>query len=162
MAEYKIRFDDGAGYERMMGVWSRFAGEIFLDWVKPAPGQRWVDIGCGNGAFTELIGERCAPSGIQGVDPSEEQLAFARTRPGARRAKFQQGDAMALPYADRTFDIAVMALVLFYVPDAKKGVAEMRRVVRPAAPSRPICGTCLVAVLPQSRCRRSCASTASR
>ena len=40
MAEFKIRFDDGAGYERMMGVWSRLAGDIFLDWLAPAPGLR--------------------------------------------------------------------------------------------------------------------------
>ncbi len=131
MADIKIRFDDGAGYERMMGVWSRSAGAIFLDWVKPGTGLRWIDIGCGNGAFTELIVEHCAPSEIQGVDPSEGQLAFARNRAGARPAKFQIGDAMALPFPDARFDIAVMALVLFFVPDAIKGVSEMRRVTRP-------------------------------
>ncbi len=50
-----IRFDDGEAYERGMGVWSRLAGDIFLDWLAPQPGLRWVDIGCGNGAFTELL-----------------------------------------------------------------------------------------------------------
>ena len=91
MAEFKIRFDDGAAYERMMGVWSRLAGDIFLDWLAPPPGLRWVDIGCGNGAFTELIVERCAPAEIQGIDPSQAQLAFARTRPAARVAQFPAG-----------------------------------------------------------------------
>ena len=76
MAEPQIRFDDGAGYERMMGTWSRLAGEVFLDWLKPASGLRWIDIGCGNGAFTELVAERCAPAGIHGIDPSEAQLAL--------------------------------------------------------------------------------------
>ncbi len=52
MAATPIKFDDGASYERMMGVWSRIAGANFLDWVAPAPGLRWIDIGCGNGAFT--------------------------------------------------------------------------------------------------------------
>ena len=33
MTQAPIRFDDGAGYERAMGVWSRIAGEVFLDWV---------------------------------------------------------------------------------------------------------------------------------
>src|SRR5450631_4595990 len=131
MAEFKIRFDDGAGYERMMGIWSRLAGDIFLDWLAPPPGLRWVDIGCGNGAFTELIVDRCAPAEVQGIDPSEDQLAFARTRPAARVAKFQQGEAMALPFADASFDAAVMALVLFFVPDPAKGVSEMVRVVVP-------------------------------
>ena len=51
--------------------------------------------------------------------------------PVSRAAVFRQGDAMALPYADASFDIAVMALVIHFVPDPAKGVAEMARVVRP-------------------------------
>lgn len=130
MTENQIRFDDGAGYERMMGIWSRLAGAVFLDWIAPPSGLRWVDIGCGNGAFTELLVDRCAPTEVQGVDPSEAQLAFARTRHTAGIAQFQQGDAMALPFADRSFDAAVMALVIFFVPEPAKGVAEMKRVVK--------------------------------
>jgi ubiquinone/menaquinone biosynthesis C-methylase UbiE len=131
MPEQTIRFDDGAAYERMMGVWSRIAGEIFLDWLAPPNGLRWIDVGCGTGAFTELLVERCAPAEVQGVDPSEGQLAFARTRPASRLAEFRAGDAMALPFPDRTFDAAAMALVLVFVPEPSKGVAEMARVVRP-------------------------------
>lgn len=131
MPEQQIRFDDGAAYERMMGVWSRLVGTTFLDWLAPASNLRWVDVGCGNGAFTELLIERCAPAHVTGVDPSEGQLNFARTRPGARSAQFVQGDAMALPLPDKSCDAAVMALVLFFVPDPARGVAEMTRVVRP-------------------------------
>jgi SAM-dependent methyltransferase len=129
MTEPKIRFEDGAGYERMMGVWSRLAGDIFLDWLAPRPGLRWVDVGCGNGAFTELLAARCAPAGIQGIDPSEAQIAFARGRPSASVAGFQTGDAMALPFPENSFEAAVMALVIFFVPDPAKSVAEMARVV---------------------------------
>ena len=131
MAEPQIHFNDGAGYERMMGKWSRLAGEVFLDWLKPPSGLRWIDVGCGNGAFTELLAERCAPAEIQGIDPSEPQLAFARSRHSADIAQFRQGDAMALPFADNSFDAAVMALVIFFVSDPAAGVAEMARVVRP-------------------------------
>lgn len=131
MTTDKIRFDDGSAYERYMGVWSQLAGETFLDWLAPTPGLRWLDIGCGNGAFTEMIVERCAPSSVQGIDPSEEQLAFARTRPASRIAEFRRGDAMALPYPDDSFDAAVMPLVIFFVPDPAKGVTEMARVVGP-------------------------------
>jgi len=103
-----IRFDDGSAYERYMGRWSQLAGETFLEWLAPATGLRWLDVGCGNGAFTEMLVERRAPVSVEGIDPSEEQLAFARTRPASRIAGFRQGDAMALPFPDDRFDAAVM------------------------------------------------------
>ncbi|WP_342361288.1 class I SAM-dependent methyltransferase [Terrarubrum flagellatum] len=131
MSDQQIRFEDGAAYEEIMGKWSRLAGDVFLDWLAPAKGLSWIDVGCGNGAFTELAIERCAPSEITGVDPSEGQLAYARSRPGARGARFQPGDAMALSFDADRFDVAVMALVIFFVPDPAKGVAEMLRVTKP-------------------------------
>ena len=85
MAE--IRFDDGAAYERMMGVWSRLAGDVFLDWLAPKAGQSWLDVGCGNGAFSGLIVTRTAPGAVDGIDPSEGQLSYARTRPATRRKR---------------------------------------------------------------------------
>ena len=126
-----IHFTDGAAYERYMGAWSRLAGETFLAWLAPEAGMRWLDVGCGNGAFTEMLFERCAPSSAAGIDPSEEQLAFARNRLAAQAATFRPGDAMALPFGQDSFDAAVMPLVIFFVPEPAKGVAEMARVVRP-------------------------------
>ncbi len=131
MIDPSLRFNDGAAYERMMGAWSRLAGSVFLDWLAPAPGLAWVDVGCGNGAFTELIVQRLAPREVQGVDPSGGQLLYARSRPGTKMASFRQGDAMALPFADNSFDAATMALVIFFVPEPARGVAEMARVVAP-------------------------------
>lgn len=131
MTDVPIVFNDGAAYQEFMGVWSRLAGDVFLDWVAPRPGLRWLDVGCGNGASTELLLDRCAPSLVEGIDPSEAQLAYARTRLAGRAAHFMQGNAMVLPYADGSFDAAMMALVLFFVPDPARGVAEMARVVAP-------------------------------
>jgi len=131
MVEQRIRYDDGAAYERYMGNWTRLAGEVFLEWLAPLPGLRWIDVGCGTAAFTELLVERCAPREVQGIDPSEAQLAFARTRPAARTAEFRHGDAEALPFSEDRFDAAVMALVIFFVPNPAKGVAELVRVVCP-------------------------------
>jgi len=126
-----IRFDDGAAYERMMGIWSCRVGEEFLDWLHLPAGLKCIDVGCGNGAFTELLIERCRPVEVQGVDPSPQQIEFARKRHTAKVAEFRQGDAMALPFPDNRFDSATMALVIFFVPEPAKGVAEMARVVRP-------------------------------
>ena len=124
-----IRFDDGASYERYMGVWSQLAGAEFLRWLAPTPGLRWLDVGCGNGAFTEVLTTHCAPSALHGIDPSVAQLEYARTRTALRDAALREGDAMALPYADSMFEAAVMPLVIFFVPEPAKGVAEMARVV---------------------------------
>jgi len=124
-------FTDGEAYERLMGRWSRMVGERFLDWLGVPKGLRWLDVGCGNGAFTEEIVARCAPATVTGIDPSDEQLAFARRRPSVKLAQFQVGDAQRLPFGDRSFDVAIMALVLSFLPDPAKAVSEMARVVRP-------------------------------
>ena len=126
-----IRFDDGSAYERYMGKWSQAAGEAFLRWLAPSPGLRWLDVGCGNGAFTELLVQHCAPASIHGIDPSAEQLAHARGRPLLRQARFREGDAQALPFGDGEFDIAVMPLVIFFLVEPARGVREMARVVTP-------------------------------
>lgn len=131
MTDTPIKFDDGEGYERFMGHWSRLAGAVFLDWLAPEAGRRWLDVGCGNGAFTEMIVDHCAPASVVGVDPSEAQLKFARTRPAARLARFEPAGAEALPFGDAAFDAATMALVIFFVPDPAQGLREMVRVVRP-------------------------------
>jgi SAM-dependent methyltransferase len=131
MTNHQICFDDGAGYERFMGVWSQMVAERFLDWLAPSAGLDWLDVGCGNGAFTERIVARCRPASVCGIDPSEAQLAYARQRPALDQADLRQGDAMALPWPDHTFDVAVMPLVIFFVPDPASGVADMARVVRP-------------------------------
>jgi SAM-dependent methyltransferase len=115
----------------MMGRWSLLVGEHFIDWIGVPNGARWLDVGCGNGAFTELVVKRCLPADVQAFDPSPEQLAYARDRLAADApVTWAEADAMQLPVADASCDVAVMALVLFFVPDPVLGVAEMCRAVR--------------------------------
>ena len=131
MPEDEIRFDDGASYELMMGRWSLLVGERFIDWLGVPQGGRWLDVGCGNGAFTELLVKRCLPAEVQAFDPSAGQLAYARNRlPANAPVAWHEGDAMRLPVPDAASDAAVMALVLFFVPEPAVGVAEMCRAVR--------------------------------
>ena len=79
----QIRFEDGAAYQRYMGSWSQCAGEVFLDWLAPPSGWRWLDVGCGNGAFTETLVEREAlrhlwtGAGLEAVETRE--IALQRT-----------------------------------------------------------------------------------
>ncbi len=131
MTEAASLFPDGKAYERIMGRWSKLVGEKFVDWIDAPKGLQWIDVGCGNGAFTEVLISRCAPAAMTGVDPSDGQLAYARTRPGTKMAQFRIADAQALPFADNSFDTASMALVIAFLPDPDKAAAEMARVVRP-------------------------------
>jgi ubiquinone/menaquinone biosynthesis C-methylase UbiE len=124
-------FGDGEAYELTMGRWSQLVGDKFIDWLDAPRGLRWLDVGCGNGAFTERIISCSAPAEVVAIDPSKEQLAYASTRPGTKLAKFQLGDAQKLPFANGSFDAAVMALVITFIPDPARAVAEMVRVVRP-------------------------------
>src|SRR5215469_13707834 len=128
MREADKLFTDGEAYERLMGRWSRKVGKLFLDWLDAPKSLSWLDVGCGNGAFTEEIIARCAPAKVTAVDPSEGQLGYAQTRPGAKLAEFRVADAQSLPFENRDFDVVAMALAISFIPDPAKAVAEMVRV----------------------------------
>jgi SAM-dependent methyltransferase len=126
MTEIKVAFDDADAYERYMGRWSRAVGEKFLAWLAPPPNARWLDVGCGAGAFCELIERRCQPKLLSGIDPSPAQIDFARGK--FPNADLRVADSMALPFGDGEFDIVTSALVLHFIPDRAKGLREMKRV----------------------------------
>jgi ubiquinone/menaquinone biosynthesis C-methylase UbiE len=132
MADVKAVFDDGAAYERFMGRWSRAVGSIFLEWLAPPKNARWLDVGCGTGAFTELVLGSCSPGSITGIDPFPQQIEYARSLPTTRGAEFKVGDALNLPFPDGSFDVVASALVINFVPDRPRGIAEMRRVAKPS------------------------------
>lgn len=123
-------FDDGAAYELMMGRWSALVAHPFLDWLALPAGLEWLDDGCGDGSFTQALVEHQLPATVVGVDPAPAQLSYARQRVAHAGIRFLDGDAQALPLPDASVDAAVMALVLFFVPDPMQGLREMVRVVR--------------------------------
>jgi SAM-dependent methyltransferase len=131
MPEPANTFTDGEAYERMMGRWSRLIGDGFIDWLGAPKGLRWLDVGCGNGAFTERLAVLCKPLEVVGIDTSRAQLEFARERLAAHRAVFQEGNAHDLPFDDGSFDAAAMALVITFLSEPAKVLAELARVVRP-------------------------------
>jgi ubiquinone/menaquinone biosynthesis C-methylase UbiE len=124
-------FSDGEAYEQFMGRWSLEVGKAFLAWLRPPKGARWLDVGCGTGIFTELIGDTCAPASVMGIDPSEAQIARARMQVARARTEFRLADAQELPFPDNSFDVVVSALVMNFVPDKARAMSEMRRVARP-------------------------------
>ncbi len=118
-------------YDTYIGRWSRLVAKRFLAWLALPSAQRWLDLGCGTGAVTQVIVEEGAPASVVGVDPSEGFIVSAHSRMKDARARFQTGSAHAIPLSDAAVDAAVCGLVLNFTPDPAKAVAEMKRVVRP-------------------------------
>jgi SAM-dependent methyltransferase len=123
----------GDSYDSYMGRWSRLVAPRFLDRLKAADGLDWLEVGCGTGALSGTIVARQSPKSLIAIDPSEGFLAKARTNVPDPRVDFRVGDAQALPVATASRDIVVSALVLNFVPDKEKALAEMKRAVRPGA-----------------------------
>jgi SAM-dependent methyltransferase len=117
----------GDPYEFYVGRWSRFVAPEFLSWLGAPPSLRWLDVGCGTGALTAAIAEECRPAQLTGIDPSEGFLANARKRLDDK-ATFQVANALAIPLQDSSVDVVVSGLVLNFIPDTGKALAEMRRV----------------------------------
>ena len=130
MVYQKNTFEDGAKYERMMRAWSQLVGTHFLKWLNPSGGLNWLDIGCGSRAFKVPVAEFFSPSHLLGIDPSEAKIEFAKNRSIEQSVTFQTGDALSLPCEDNTMNIAIMAMVLFFVPEPEHALAEMKRVVK--------------------------------
>ena len=117
----------GNPYEYFMGRWSKVVADAFVDWLSPQAGLRWLDVGCGSGALSEAIIQKCGPAQVIGIDQSEGFVRMARERLGAR-AMCKVGEATALPLDDSSVDIAVSGLVLNFIPEPEKALAEMKRV----------------------------------
>ena len=120
----------GDSYDLYMGRWSRRIAPLFLDWLKPARGLDWLDVGCGTGSLSQTILARTNPRSVVGVDPSETFVAKARGAISDNRADFKVGSADALPLPDASRHVAASSLVLNFVPDRAKALAEMKRVTR--------------------------------
>lgn len=122
-------WEQGNPYEQYVGRWSRQVAPVFLAWLNVPAGQRWLDVGCGTGALCAAIVDRCSPSSVAGVEPSEGFLNTAK-RNLSDRAALHQGTATAIPLGDASVDVVVSALVLNFIPDPHAALLEMARVTR--------------------------------
>jgi SAM-dependent methyltransferase len=120
----------GAAYEPYVGRWSRLVAREFLGWLAVEPERRWLDVGCGTGALTGMILAIASPSQVDGVDASPDYAAYARQQVPDPRVRFEVGEAGALPVASESYDAVVSGLVLNFLPEPARGVAEMARAAR--------------------------------
>ena len=101
--------------------------------LRLASGEAVLDAGCGTGEATVMLAELVAPGGrAVGVDRSAELLACARRAAcGVRSTAFLDGDVMALPCEDATFDAAYCERVFLHLDDPQAAMGELARVLRP-------------------------------
>jgi ubiquinone/menaquinone biosynthesis C-methylase UbiE len=104
--------------------------QVLVRFAGPLEGRAVLDVGTGTGRAALALAARGAR--VTGVDASPEMLRVARERAGARGidAVFAPGDAHALPFDDRAFDVTVCLRVLMHAPDWVRCVAELCRVAR--------------------------------
>jgi SAM-dependent methyltransferase len=120
----------GDAYEPYVGRWSRLVAARFLDWLQVPANRAWLDVGCGTGALSATIAERTSARRVLGVDPSDTFVSYARARV-APPVEFAVGEAERLPVADGSFEAVVSGLVLNFLSDPLRGLAEMARATAP-------------------------------
>ncbi|HEX2699475.1 MAG TPA: methyltransferase domain-containing protein [Acidimicrobiales bacterium] len=108
-----------------MGRWSRLVAAEFLDWLEVPAGRRWLDVGCGTGALTASILDRCSPSQVVAVDRAEAYAEWAALHVDDPRARFAVAEATHLPAGGA--DVVVSGLVLNFLPDPVDALRAMRR-----------------------------------
>jgi ubiquinone/menaquinone biosynthesis C-methylase UbiE len=121
-------------YEKFWAAQLLPAQSLLLELAALAPGEHVLDVACGTGLVTFPAASAVGARGrVFGTDLSDEMIkavtALAATR--GVSAEFSRQDAEQLDFADATFDVALCALGLMYVPDAQKAVREMHRVLKP-------------------------------
>jgi SAM-dependent methyltransferase len=124
-----MSFDVAAdAYDRYMGRYSVLLAPQLADFAGVRSGQRVLDVGCGPGALTAELVARVGASAVAAIDPSESFVFAARERnPGV---EVVQASADNLPFPALAFDAAVAQLVVHFMPDPNRGLAEMARVTR--------------------------------
>lgn len=106
----------------------RFVSELgspVVDLLDPKPGERILDLGCGDGALTEIIAGREVD--VLGIDAGPDFVATAQ----ARGLNVIHGDGQDLPFEDNSFDAVFSNAALHWMPDADGVLRGVGRVLKP-------------------------------
>jgi ubiquinone/menaquinone biosynthesis C-methylase UbiE len=109
--------------------------ERALKWAAPAQGEHVLDVACGTGVGARIAAPAIGRSGkVTGLDVDAGMLATAqeRLRDLDVAAEWHCGSALEMPFADGSFDLCLCLQGLQFFPDRMKGLAEMRRVLKPS------------------------------
>jgi ubiquinone/menaquinone biosynthesis C-methylase UbiE len=105
--------------------------EMLCEAVDLHPGQRVLDVACGNGNTALAAARRFGE--VVGVDYVAALLEEGRKRAQAEgwQVDFREGDAEDLPFPDASFDVVLSTLGAMFAPNQEKAASELLRVLRP-------------------------------
>jgi ubiquinone/menaquinone biosynthesis C-methylase UbiE len=119
--------------QRLVEQAEHWRHRLIRDGTELPPGTRLLEVGCGAGAVLAILGQEFPGLQLVGVDIEPKQLAFARghlERAGVEAA-LVEGDALALPFDDESFDHVWMMWLLEHIAHAVEALEEARRVLVP-------------------------------
>jgi arsenite methyltransferase len=108
---------------------------------KPTPGEKVIELGCGPGFYSCGLAERFPEISVLGIDRSPSQLSWARQKRdslGLNNCRFQSDNVLELSHENETFDVLIASRLFTVLPNRRRAVAEMFRVLRPG-------GRCFIA-----------------
>ena len=125
-----MTFDVAAdAYQRFMGRYADLLARQLLAELRPHRPERALDVGAGTGALTAPLVEELGTDAVAAIDPSPAFVdALRRRLPGV---DVRKGGAEDLPFPDASFDLVLAQLVIHFMTDPVRGVAEMARVAVP-------------------------------
>jgi ubiquinone/menaquinone biosynthesis C-methylase UbiE len=119
--------------ERLVEQAEHWRHRLIRDGTELDPGTRLLEVGCGAGAVLAVLGQEFPDVQLFGIDIEPKQLEFARRHleQSGVEAVLRQGDALALPFADESFDHVWMMWLLEHIADAPAALRQARRVLVP-------------------------------
>jgi SAM-dependent methyltransferase len=114
---------DPEAYNQNAAFVPGLAGGV-VAWLNPQPGERILDLGCGDGQLAAQLA--AAGAMVRGVDASAQMAAAAR----ARGIEVDEGSAESLPYADSSFDAVFSNAALHWMPDQDAVLGQVHRVLK--------------------------------
>lgn len=130
-----MKYDAGADtYDRLTGRWSRLFAPAVLAAAGVEHASRMLDVATGTGDAVVVAAAALPPASlVVGIDISLPMLRVVAGKCGSPNAGFAGGSALALPFADRTFDAAICQFGLMFFPDRIAALKEIRRTLLPGA-----------------------------
>ncbi len=100
---------------------------------RPAAGEKVIELGCGPGFYSCGLAELFRDLNVLGIDRSPSQLEWAREKARANKlhnCRFQSDNVLELSHNDNSFDVLIASRLFTVLPDRRRAVAEMFRVLR--------------------------------